>query len=233
MPTARSFIIEIANLIGGGGAVKMQRIHISALLGISVLIWWVVLTAQGTEVGAAHLAPFGTVMTVLVLAAATFELALWRFRWLHGWFVKRPDLRGTWKAELHSDWIDPVTKVGIEPITCYVGIVQTLSKLQMHLMTRESESWLVAENIVPAKSGVGYTVIGVYSNIPVSQLRGTRSEIHLGGLILDTHGPEHRPHSLVGEYWTDRKTKGRMQLTDRMPTVTTRFEEAESAFRDA
>ena len=159
-----------------------------------------------------------------------FEFLLWRWSWLHGWFVKRPDLRGTWRVELQSDWIDPATNVVVPIIICYMGVEQTLSTLQMHLMTPESESWFIAERITPSRSKVGYRVAGVYTNEPKTHLRGKRSEIHLGGMLLDTHGPANRPNTLTGEYWTDRKTKGQMKFTSRLPDVFTRFEDADQAF---
>jgi hypothetical protein len=37
---------------------------------------------------------------------------------------------------------------------------------------------------------------------------------------------------LAGEYWTDRKTKGQMTLTRRVPDVLTRFEDAERVFSE-
>ena len=104
-------------------------------------------------------------------------------------------------------------------IICYMGVAQTLSTLQMHLMTPESESWFIAERITPSRSKVGYRVVGVYTNEPKTYLRGKRSEIHLGGLLLETHGPANRPNTLTGEYWTDRKTKGQMTFTERLPDV--------------
>ncbi len=210
---------------------KLERLHITAFLGLAALVWWLVLGAP--RVNTEYLQPFGTVVGVLVAIGAAFEYLLWRWSWLHGWFVKRPDLRGTWRVELHSDWIDPDTNLGVPPIVCYMGVTQTLSTLQMHLMTPESESWFVAERISPSPSGVGYQVAGVYTNRPQIHLRGTRSEMHLGGVLLDTHGPANRPDTLTGEYWTDRKTKGRMIFTARLPAVFTRFDDADRTFAEA
>lgn len=209
---------------------KLERLHISVFLGLAVLVWWLVLLAQKTQVGWEHLRPFGAVVGVLVVLGLAFEFLLWRQSWLHGWFVKRPNLRGTWRVELQSDWDDQKTKESVPLIVCYMGVVQTLSTLQMHLMTPESESWFIADRIRPSPSGVGYQVAGVYTNKPQTHLRGDRSEMHLGGLVLDTHGPANYPETLTGEYWTDRKTKGRMTFTSRLPSVFTRFEDAEQAF---
>lgn len=205
------------------------RLHITVFLGLAVAAWGVALWASGIPVVWKHLAPFGSVVGVLAAIAIAFDRTLWHLRCFHGWFVKRPDLRGTWRVQLQSDWIDPTTGSRVGPIVAFMGITQTLSTLQMHLMTAESESWLIANRIGRSRNGVGYQVAAVYTNKPGVHLRGVRSEMHHGALVLDTHGPPHRPTALAGEYWTDRKTSGRMELLDRMPEVFTRFADAESA----
>ena len=82
----------------GASIVKLERLHITAFLGLAALVWWLVLGAPW--VSPEYLQPFGTVVGVLVAFGAVFEFLLWRWSWLHGWFVKRPDLRGTWRVEL-------------------------------------------------------------------------------------------------------------------------------------
>ncbi len=210
---------------------RLERLHITALLGLAALVWWLVLGAP--MVRREYVQSFGFVVGVLVVVGVVFEYVLWRWSWLHGWFVKRPDLRGTWRVELQSDWIDPDTSLGEPLIVCYMGVSQTLTTLQMHLMTSESESWSIAEAISQSPSRVGYRVAGVYTNKPQTHLRGTRSEMHLGGVLLDTHGPTNRPDTITGEYWTDRKTKGRMTFTKKLPAVFTRFDDADRAFAEA
>ena len=207
---------------------RLGRLHIAVLLIVASGFWSLVLLCQGTVVGWDHLQPFGVVVTILGLLGLTFDRWLWRHRWLHGWFVKRPDLRGTWRVKLESDWINPKTGRKVPTIYCYMGVKQTLSSLQMHLMTPESQSWLLAESILPSLSRVGYQIVGVYSNKPKTELRGVRSEMHFGSILFDTHGPEHCPETIDGEYWTDRPSKGRMILTDRHSKPFTRFEDAEA-----
>lgn len=116
-------------------------------------------------------------------------------------------------------------------IVCYMGVTQTLSKLQMHLMTPESESWLVADHVRPSLSGRGFQVVGVYTNEPNIHLRDERiSEIHHGAIIVETHGPSLRPTTLTAKYWTDRKTTGAMEFTARIDELCTRFLDAQRAF---
>lgn len=209
---------------------KFSRLHISVLLGLSILAWMVVLFCQGTAFTHDHLRPFGTVVGVLVVFFLLLEHFFWHIKWLQPWFVRRPDLRGSWKITLQSDYIDPETNTQVPPIICFMGIKQSLSKLRMHLMTPESESWLIAEAIIPSPNGDGYQIVGVYTNKPKIHLRGSKSDIHIGALVLDTHGTTHRPSSITGEYWTDRRTSGSMELAERLPKIFTRYDEAMTAF---
>ena len=210
---------------------KIERIHIIVFLAIATLVWWITLLLQDTPVTWEHGKPFTVVVSVLGLLGFVFNRFLWRLPILHGWFVKRPDLRGTWRVELQSSYINPKTKQRAPLIVCYMGVEQTLSKIQMHLMTSESESWFIADHIRPSPSGNGYQVIGVYTNEPKIHLRDERiSEIHKGAIIIDTHGSGVRPNTLKAQYWTDRNTNGTMDFTNRVSQVFTRFEDAERHF---
>lgn len=210
---------------------KLERLHITAFVGIAAVIWLVVLDFQGTAVNWDHARPFSIVVSCLVGLGVLFELVLWRQPWLHGWFVKRPDLRGTWRVELQSSYVRPGTNERVPLIVCYMGVRQTLSTLNMHLMTPESESWFIADNVRPSPNGNGFQIIGVYTNEPNVHLRDERlSEMHQGAIIIETHGPSLRPTTLTAKYWTDRKTTGTMDFTARVSEIFTRFRDAEHAF---
>lgn len=207
---------------------KLERLHISIFVAIAAMIWLGVLWLQGTPVSLEHARPVSSVVGALVLCAMLLERFLWRHRVLHGWFVKRPDLRGTWRVELQSTYVRPETGERVPLIVCYMGVKQTLSTLQMHLMTPESESWFIADHVRPSPNGDGFQVIGVYTNEPNVHLRDERiSEMHQGAIIIETHGPASRPTTLTGKYWTDRKTTGTMDFTKRRDAVFTRFVDAD------
>lgn len=206
------------------------RLQITVALGVATLCWWIVLQVQGTAVSWHHLAPFTTVVSVLVLVALAMEFWLWRLRPLQGWLFNRPDLRGTWKVTIQSEWINPETGERVPPITGYAGIEQSLSKLQIHLMTPESESCLLAHAIEPTPCGNRFSVSVVYANTPGVELRGVRSERHVGAALLGTHGPRFKPDSMTAEYWTDRKTVGRMTFEGRVNTLYSRYDEANRHF---
>lgn len=213
---------------------KLERLHITVFVIIAALIWFSVLLCQGTPVTWAHGRPFTIVVSALVVLGVFLEMVLWHQPWLHGWFVKRPDLRGTWKVEIQSSYVRPETKERVPEIICYMGVRQTLSSLQMHLMTPESESWFIADHIRQSPNGNGYQIIGVYTNEPNVHLRDERiSEIHQGAIIIETHGPVLRPNTLTAKYWTDRKTTGTMDFTARVDSVWTRFTDAQLAFSSA
>jgi hypothetical protein len=207
----------------------ISRIHITAFVLIAALIWWGTLYLQGISITLKHLVPFGTVVSVLAVFWLLLDVWLWKCPILQGWFIQRPNLQGTWLVELQSDWINPETKEGIPPITCYMGVEQSLTKLQMHLMTPESESWLIANSIKKSDNGSGYQIVGIYTNKPDISIRNNRSEMHLGSISLETHGSNSYPSSLTGEYWTDRKTTGRMDFKKRVDNVFTRYEDANQA----
>jgi len=215
----------------GEAGMRIERLHITVFVILAALIWLVVLLCQGTPVTWAHGQPFSIVVSALIALGLLLEFMLWRQPWLHGWFVKRPDLRGTWRVELQSSYVHPETNERVPMIVCYMGVKQTLSRLQMHLMTPESESWFIADHVRPSPNGSGYQVIGVYTNEPNVHLRDERiSEMHQGAIIIETHGSELRPNTLTAKYWTDRKTTGTMDFTARVDNVCTRFADARLVF---
>lgn len=210
---------------------RIERVHIAVFVAIGALVWWITLGLQGTSVTLKHATPFTVVVGALGALGFVLEHYLWRCRALRGWFVRRPDIRGTWRVELQSSYVKPESGERVPVMVCYMGVKQTLSELKMHLMTPDSESWAIAAHAQPSPSGSGYQVVCVYNNRPSVHLRNERtSEIHNGALVIETHGPDTRPDSLTAEYWTDRKTAGTMRFTDRVTETFTRFEDAKHHF---
>src|SRR5690606_8114463 len=125
------------------------RLQITVALAVATAAWGAVLWLQGTPISWSHLAPFTTVVGVLVVVALAMEHLFGRLRIFQRWLFDRPDLRGTWKVTIQSEWVNPGTGEKTPPITAYACVVQTLSKLQIQLMTPESESCLLAHAIEP------------------------------------------------------------------------------------
>jgi hypothetical protein len=204
------------------------RIHVSALLLLAALLWGVTLVLSGVPVSPVYLRPLQTVTGVMVIALAVFDLWLWRVPALQGWFVKRPNLNGTWRVQFDSDWKDRATERPIGTRTAYMVVRQTFSTLSMRLLTNESTSSLVAESIEVSGDGT-FKAFAVYRNEPKIRVRDG-SPIHYGAFMLNVQGsPAER---LEGAYWTDRTTRGDMTLSDRRAELCGSYAAAKSMFGD-
>ena len=204
----------------------ISRLHLSTIVGIAIAIWAVMLVIEGVAVSVSWLRPFSPVIGVVLLLVLAFDRWLWRIRLLHGWFVKRPVLRGLWKIELRSEWKDPVTCNRPAAIEAYLVVRQTYSYLSLRLLTKESSSETLAADIVEAADGT-FRVYAVYRNEPRPEFRD-RSPIHYGALLIDFEG---YPERLGGNYWTDRNSRGQLTTTGHLKKVCSSYHEARSAFQ--
>lgn len=207
----------------------LTRLHIASFIGLTIIVWLVVLWAQGKPVLTIDfLRPFGLVVGTIVLVVGVFARWGWAWPLFQGWYVKRPDVRGTWQVDLQSSWINLETNEGIPPIKAYIAVRQTLTTLSLRLMTPESKSRLIAHSIELSDDGI-YRIAGIYRNEPRVELQGDRSEIHHGSLLLEVYGTP--PTSMEGHYWTDRGTRGTMTISRKKEKLFDNFEAAQAAFR--
>jgi hypothetical protein len=208
----------------------LTRIHISAFVGFTIFVWLVALWAQGQPVLSwAFIKPFGIVVGLVVAVTAGFNRWAWAWPCFRGWFVDRPDLRGTWITVLKSDWVDPQTGNPIEPIVGFVLVRQTMMALTVRLMTKESKSHSISYGITKESDEI-YRLAVVYRNEPQIELQGSKSEMHHGSFWLEVLGDG--PDRLNGHYWTDRGTRGGMYLSHRNPNCFQCFTDANRAFSD-
>jgi hypothetical protein len=207
----------------------LTRLHISSFIGLTIAVWLIALWIQGMPVlSADFIKPFGIVVGAITLIVTLFNKYAWSWIIFRGWYVKRPDLRGTWEVELKSSWINPETNEPIPPITAYATIRQSLTSLSFRLMTLESRSVLIAHSIESQEEDSLFKLVGVYRNEPKIELQGDRSEIHHGSFSLEIHGSP--VVELEGHYWTDRGTKGSMKLTKKIAIFCDTYEQAKSQF---
>ena len=204
----------------------MTRSQISAFLILSVACWAAHLWWQGIPLTWAMMAPFSGVVGAVSVFMFLFEAWLWRLLVFRGWLLKRPLLHGTWRVVLQSDWVNPDTAERIPPIHCYMVIRQTASKLSLDLVTQESHSTTVSAGIEDCRNGT-FRVSCTYNNQPRNLYRH-RSEVHFGAMLLDVETVT--PTALEGEYWTDRKTTGSLDLSERNSKVCMTYKQAEALF---
>jgi SMODS-associating 2TM, beta-strand rich effector domain len=200
--------------------------YTKTIIYAAVIVWTIVLVVNRENVSPSFFKPLSTVTTVVVWLAILLDGWLWKSPFLHGWLVKRPVIDGTWKAEIQSNWIDPLTGEKREKVEAFMVVRQTLSTLSMRLLTAESSSVLVGTEIVCSPDGT-FCVSGVYRNEPWFKYR-EGSQIHYGGLWLQI--ADQRPgERLIGHYWTDRNTAGTLQMSDRIPQKLQTYEAARKA----
>jgi hypothetical protein len=200
--------------------------HVKAIIYTTAIVWMVILWANHEAISKTWLAPLSTATTIVLLLVMAFDLWLWKLPILHGWFVKRPVIDGTWQVEFRSDYINPGTGAPTPPLEGYMVIKQTHSTLSMRLLTAESGSALVGNEIVCTTDGA-YCVSGVYRNEPRLEVQH-RSRTHYGGLWLSVvDEPE---QELIGHYWTDRKTAGEIHLTKRQKKKFQTFQTAKTYY---
>jgi len=188
----------------------ISRSHLSTLVYIAFALWAVILTLRGVSLPTQWRDPLPWVITGLLGVVWCFDQWLWRLPLVRAWFGSPPNLRGTWKATLRSNWVDPSGQ-RIAPIEAYAVIRQTYSSLFMRLLTKESSSESLAAAFDHASDG-GWSLVTVYRNTP-GPFVVHRSRPHFGGVILSGRG--RRPTTLQGQYWTDRDTRGELHMTSR------------------
>jgi SMODS-associating 2TM, beta-strand rich effector domain len=203
----------------------MTRMQVTAFLALSLTFWVAMLLFRGVPVTLDMLVPFGSVVGAVSATLLVFDKWIWHWPIFRGWLVRRPHIRGTWRTELRSSWVNPQTNEGIPPIVAFMVVRQTYSTLSLRLMTGESRSETISAAIEICTDGT-FEINCAYRNKPKAEYRH-RSEVHYGAMLLiaDTAAPTR----LEGDYWTDRKTTGGMTLTDRCDELFSTFEQASNA----
>jgi hypothetical protein len=202
----------------------IKKKHFTALIAIGVIVWAAVLHFGGVPLYLALLKPFSWVVTVVAFAWEGFDRWAWRWKLLHPWFVARPDLQGTWKGELRSDWNAPGSGGAMPSVEAYMVVRQTYSTIDLRLFTAESASDVLAAHVVEDAVGL-HTVAATYRNVP-RMLRRSQSPMHYGAVLLQVRGDP--AVSLDGAYWTDRGTKGEIDLRIRSRLLANDFGHAQT-----
>jgi SMODS-associating 2TM, beta-strand rich effector domain len=186
-------------------------LNLSITVFVGSVLWAGLLVFGGSTLPEHFFRPLSTVVASLAVLLSAFDLWLWRLPFLRGWLVKRPNLRGTWRAELRSSWIDPSSGQTVNAIDAFLVVRETYSTINTRLLTRESSSEQIGAEFSKLSDGT-WRLEAVYRNEP-GVLVQDRSRIHHGALLLMVEGNPARV--LRGHYWTDRKTHGEVVGTSR------------------
>ena len=188
-------------------------------VGLVAAIYLALLTLLEASARSIVLGYYGFVVATLSLLFLFFDKYLWRIwgvRWVVDKLGGNPVLHGTWKGVLHSCAVS-------HPIEAYLIVRQTFTSIYVQFVTENSPSESLATELV-RKAGGRYELHYIYQNTPPS-LSLAASPMHYGGTILDVQG-NNPVKTLKGSYWTNRGTKGEIQLDKHSSNIYSSFEEA-------
>lgn len=201
-----------------------SRVQIAVALVVAVFAVGIWLT--GGSIQPVWLRFYSAAVLVLTVAGIVWERWLWSTGLAQKMPGVPPDLRGTWKGKLKSEWTSPETGEGIRPKTAYVAIRQTASTVSVTQLTDESRSRSSMARVHSEPDLVSLELM--FHNNPDSHLQ-SRSNRHDGASVLVvTNRPANR---LKGKYWSDRPTKGELDFTDRRPQIADDYEQAKRLFK--
>jgi hypothetical protein len=198
----------------------LSELRVWSLVAITAAIWLALAAASIVTGNTDGLSVIVDLLPLLLLAGLAFERRGWRAQWLHSRWVSTPVVIGTWRGTLtyYGSDATPTEK------RIYLTVRQTLTTASARMLSDESTSEHVAGG--RAKTEADYPAIAyTYRNKPGVGLRHNGSEIHYGGAFIEIVGSP--ATGLDGEYWTERKTKGKLTFREHNPTIAQTYEEAE------
>jgi len=192
-----------------------NTINIKTLIGISVAVFAVLLFALGKlgvydlTVSTGFFRAYSFALTITTFLVGLLLWQGWKFPLLRGWLVHVPNLNGTWDGELQSDWINPETQKGIDPITSILTIKQTLFGTSCVVRTGEMTSYSISAGVERDKNNHIEKLVYTYRSEPRPGVTG-RSAMHHGTAVLEfSKSPEWQ---FEGRYFTERNTTGELNF---------------------
>ncbi len=203
---------------------RPSRVFIQALVLIVAGVYLASYLIRGLPTSELF-APIGAAGAAASLFVLAFDHFLWRIPRVGRKLSKRPDIRGTWRGQLASNWENPETGQRVDPDPeVYLVIRQTFWRVTANLITKESKSCSTTAAIEDDGCGQ-YQFVAQYRNTPRASVR-ERSEVHHGSFKLDISGqPVDR---LEGYYWTDRNTMGELSFDRRSLKVVDSYAHAQA-----
>ncbi|HET8536800.1 MAG TPA: hypothetical protein VFL73_06435 [Solirubrobacteraceae bacterium] len=186
------------------------------VIGLAAVLWVALAFALDVPVDKNWLKYLGGIAGAVVVLLLVFDR--WAWRWLPVAVTKRPNLQGTWKALLHFQWPDGTPTQTKE---CFLTIRQTYSSVTvaMHFDISDSRSRSAAIVATDGERSLWWSYFSV-----AHSLEQQGNPPHRGGaeLVISM-----KPKlSLAGDYWTERKTRGRLTTVGRSKHLYDDFQSA-------
>lgn len=176
-------------------------------IGIAAVVWLVIAFVSGDTDGQwTALRAFSIAGSIATLLFLVYDRWAWAWPWIR-WFTGKPNLNGTWRGELQSDFVRDGKQ--IDAIPTVIRIKQTDSTIYVTLFTGESSS-ITEQSELVREADDRWRLTFVYTNKPRAEVR-SRSDQHQGLCELYIAGMDDR---LSGNYFTSRKTTGEMKFDE-------------------
>lgn len=192
----------------------MKNINLKITLWITLIIALIVFIlnyAEPLNISSYIFNSLTESISVITIIAFLFDRCFWRFSIFRNWLVLIPNLNGEWKGLIYSDWINPDTKEKCMPIETSLSIKQSLTNISCVMTTGEMKSNSITSDFRIDINNQVLELSYVYLSIPNLTVRN-RSQIHHGAIIFDIIIENNNVTVLKGNYWTDRKTIGVIEL---------------------
>ncbi|WP_067899907.1 Cap15 family cyclic dinucleotide receptor domain-containing protein [Nocardia vaccinii] len=175
-------------------------------IGVAAIIWFVIALVSKHHDGQTALKTFSFAGSIVTISFLIYERWGWAWK-LVRFFTGKPNLNGTWRGELRSDFERDGQRIA--PILTVLRISQTDSAVRVTLFTGESTSVTEQSELVKEPDG-RWRLTFVYTNKPRPEV-SERSNQHQGTCELYVTG---RGESIAGIYFTSRKTKGELNFSE-------------------
>lgn len=185
----------------------VERKTVQIIVGLVAVVWLALALLAGQALSPTPLKLYSVGVTTATLVLLTYEQYLWRWKFVR-YFTGLPLLESAWRGTLVSSFVRDGQL--IRPIPIALRIKQTASTVSITLFTGESSS--VSEQARLTKEADGrWRLSWLYANTPRPSVR-YRSDRHHGACYLYVGATN--KDGLRGEYFTDRLTRGELQLTE-------------------
>jgi hypothetical protein len=176
------------------------------IIGLSAGLWLLIAFVLDVPVDRNWLKALGGIAAVTVGGLLVFDR--WAWRWFPISLPGHPKLHGTWKATLEFEELEGIPNGGIASKDCFLVIRQTYSTVSVNMLfdvsSSESRSAAICE-----QNGALRLWFSYWSAAGALHREGNAP--HRGGAELVI---SRKPRlSLAGDYWTERRTRGRIETS--------------------
>lgn len=205
----------------------MKRPFVILVVLVAAMTWAVMAAMKGLpDTIWEAMFPFGSSIGLAIALSQMYQKKLWHWWPLQELLAKVPDLRGAWKVTIYPAWIDLGENGRVKPVEGYAQIDQTASSLRMRLFTDDSRSETFAYAIDEIEGEFRLTV--AYENRPRMEDRARIGTSHQGSAIYRFR--EYKPKEVNGEYWTELRNVGEIELRNRRQKGISSFANGKQVF---